>query len=609
MKLNVLKNTAIAFISLCTVMSCVKDDDYELPDNKKVLPAFAGKVVSFSDVASRTTTSIKTYSADEAIEGYIISSDEGGNFYKKIYIQNEDKTQALSVALDKSGLYTEFPIGAKVQLRLKGLTTQHNNAITEVGYKIYKNEKSGRESVGSMAEAIYKTHLYDMGGERKTLASLAKEVTSIETVKNDAHVGQLITLKGVHFPNEVVGKTMYDKNKDLGGATNYKLTDANGKTIDFRTSSYAKFKDEKVPAGTLDVTGVLSKFNTSWQFMISNYADIKVVSSATTTSTQTSTQTATTVVSLEASTATVADYVVGKNVKLHGTIITKAGRAYFKLSDNTLIQIAAESDLQLTDATIEKLGTQGYELTATGKFENFTPKKGEPIKEIKISKEADLVFGTAPAKTYANLEEINASTESLASVYQEGKLVKLHGKISVKNKKSYITFSDGGEVQLFSPIYSTLSKEVQNKLGTEGQQVTILGKFEDYVGKDNTITHELIYVSAKHISFEGTTPQPTTIKEINAATATAADFDANKDKRVLLKGTLTPEGKNTYIHLSDNTKIQVFIVSSVYKKLSAEAKNKLKTAGQKIEVKGTFDVYNGSKQIKCEDANDLVFKN
>jgi len=175
MKLNVLKNTAIAFISLCTVMSCVKDDDYELPDNKKVLPAFAGKVVSFSDVASRTTPTIKTYSADEAIEGYVISSDEGGNFYKKIYIQNEDKTQALSVALDKSGIYTEYPIGAKVQLRLKGLTTQLNNAITEVGYKIYKNEKSGRESVGSMAEAIYKTHLYDMGGERKTLASLAQE--------------------------------------------------------------------------------------------------------------------------------------------------------------------------------------------------------------------------------------------------------------------------------------------------------------------------------------------------------------------------------------------------------------------------------------------------
>lgn len=606
MKLNVLKNTAIAFISLCTVMSCVKDDDYELPDNKKVLPAFAGKVVSFSDVASRTTASIKTYSADEAIEGYVISSDEGGNFYKKIYIQNENKTQALSVALDKSGIYTEFPIGAKVQLRLKGLTTQLNNAITEVGYKIYKNEKSGRESVGSMAEAIYKTHLYDMGGERKTLASLAKEVTSIETVKNDAHVGQLITLKGVHFPAGVVGKTMYDDKNKVGTGTNYKLTDANGKSIDFRTSSFAKFKDEKVPSGTLDVTGVLSKFNTSWQFMVSNYADIKVVSSATTTSTQTSTQTATTVVSLEASTATVADYVVGNTAKVHGTIITKGGRAYFKLSDNTLIQIAPETDLQLTDAAIEKLGTQGYELTATGKFENFTPKKGDPIKEIKISKEADLVFGTAPAKTYANLEEINASTESLASVYQEGKLVKLHGKISVKNKKSYITFSDGGEVQLFSPIYSTLSKEVQNKLGTEGQQVTILGKFEDYVGKDNTITHELIYVSAKHISFEGTTPQPT-IKEIDAANATVAEFTNNIGKKVKLIGTITEKSNKSYIKLSDGTEIQLFI--SGYGKLDKSFRDKMKQ-GAKIAIIGEFGEYGKDKikQLTYKAISDVEFK-
>ena len=500
MKLNVLKNTAIAFISLCTVMSCVKDDDYELPDNKKVLPAFTGKVVSFSDVASRTTTSIKNYTADEAIEGYVISSDERGNFYKKIYIQNEDKTQALSVALDKSGIYTEYPIGAKVQLRLKGLTTQLNNAITEVGYEIYKNPKSGRESVGSMAEAIYKTHLYDMGGERKPLASLAKEVTSIETVKNDAHVGQLITLKGVHFPNEVVGKTMYDKNKDLGGATNYKLTDANGKTIDFRTSSYAKFKDEKVPSGTLDVTGVLSKFNTSWQFMVSNYADIKVVSSATTTSTQTSTQTATTVVSLEASTATVADYVVGKHVKLHGIITVKSSRTYITFKDGTEIQVYAPREVTISQAAKDKLLMAGYEIAVTGVFTDFALKNGTVVKEIVYNKESDIEFIKAPA----------------------------------------------------------------------------------------------------------TVPQITTL---DATTATAADFDANKDKRVLLKGTLTPEGKNTYVHLSDNTKIQVFIVTSVFKKLSAEVKNKLKTAGQKIEVKGTLGVHNGSKQIKCEDANDLVFKN
>lgn len=498
MKLNVLKNTAIAFISLCTVMSCVKDDDYELPDNKKVLPAFTGKIVSFSDVASRTTTSIKNYSADEAIEGYVISSDEGGNFYKKIYIQNEDKTQALSVALDKSGIYTEFPIGAKVQLRLKGLTTQLNNAITEVGYKIYKNEKSGRESVGSMAEAIYKTHLYDMGGERKTLASLAKEVTSIETVKNDAHVGQLITLKGVHFPNEVVGKTMYDKSKDLGGATNYKLTDANGKTIDFRTSSYAKFKDEKVPAGTLDITGVLSKFNTSWQFMVSNYADIKVVSSATTTSTQTSTQTATTVVSLEASTATVADYVVGKHVKLHGIITVKSNRTYITFKDGTEIQVYAPREVTISQAAKDKLLMAGYEIAVTGVFTDFALKNGTVVKEIVYSKESDIEFIKAPA-TVPQITTLDAATATAADFTNNiGKKVKLTGTITEKANKSYIKFSDGTEIQLYIAGYGKLDKSFKDKM-KQGTKITITGEFSEY-GKDKI--KQLTYKAITDVEFK-----------------------------------------------------------------------------------------------------------
>ena len=498
MKLNVLKNTAIAFISLCTVMSCVKDDDYELPDNKKVLPAFAGKVVSFSDVASRTTTSIKPYSADEAIEGYVISSDEGGNFYKKIYIQNENKTQALSVALDKSGIYTEYPIGAKVQLRLKGLTTQLNNAITEVGYEIYKNPKSGRESVGSMAEAIYKTHLYDMGGERKTLASLAKEVTSIETVKNNEHVGQLITLKGVHFPNEVVGKTMYDKNKDLGGATNYKLTDANGKTIDFRTSGYAKFKDEKVPAGTLDITGVLSKFNTSWQFMVSNYADIKVVSSATTTSTQTSTQTATTVVSLEASTATVADYVVGKNVKLHGIITVKSSRTYITFKDGTEIQVYAPREVTISQAAKDKLLMAGYEIAVTGVFTDFALKNGTVVKEIVYSKESDIEFIKAPA-TVPQITTLDAATATVADFTNNiGKKVKLTGTITEKANKSYIKFSDGTEIQLYIAGYGKLDKSFKDKM-KQGTKITITGEFSEY-GKDKI--KQLTYKAITDVEFK-----------------------------------------------------------------------------------------------------------
>ncbi|MFC2354157.1 MAG: DUF5689 domain-containing protein, partial [Capnocytophaga ochracea] len=160
MKLNVLKPVAIALLTAFAIASCVKDDDYDIPDpnGKKPLPDYSGQVVSFANVLTKVTASVATYTADEAIEGYVISSDEGGNFYRKIYIQNADKNQGLSVAIDKKGLYTEFPIGAKVQLRLKGLATQLNNSAIEVGYGTY-TAKSGRKGVAAMAEAIYKKHL------------------------------------------------------------------------------------------------------------------------------------------------------------------------------------------------------------------------------------------------------------------------------------------------------------------------------------------------------------------------------------------------------------------------------------------------------------------
>ena len=337
-----------------------------------------------------------------------------------------------------------------------------------------------------------------MGGDRKTLALLAKEVTSIETVKNDAHVGQLITLKGVHFPDEVVGKTMYDKSKDLGGATNYKLTDANGKTIDFRTSSYAKFKDEKVPSGTLDVTGVLSKFNTSWQFMVSNYADIKVVSSATTTSTQTSTQTATTVVSLEASTATVADYVVGKNVKLHGIITVKSSRTYITFKDGTEIQVYAPREVTISQAAKDKLLMAGYEIAVTGVFTDFALKNGTVVKEIVYSKESDIEFIKAPA-TVPQITTLDATTATAADFTNNiGKKVKLTGTITEKAKKSYIKFSDGTEIQLYIAGYGNLDKSFKDKM-KQGTKITITGEFSEY-GKDKI--KQLTYKAITDVEFK-----------------------------------------------------------------------------------------------------------
>ena len=610
MKLNLLKPVAIALLTAFAITSCVKDDDYDIPDpnGKKPLPDYSGQVVSFANVLTKVTASVATYTADEAIEGYVISSDEGGNFYKKIYIQNADKNQGLSVAIDKSGLYTEFPVGAKVQLRLKDLTTQLNNSAIEVGYGTY-TAKSGRVSVGTMAEAIYKKHLFDTG-ERKTVAELAKVSNSIQEVSTEAHVDQLITLKGVHFPTDAVGKTLYDKSNALGGATNYKLTDANGKTIIFRTSSYAKFKDEKVPAGEVEVTGVLTKFNKDYQFMISNYADL-VVKGGTSTSTQTGTQTSTTVETLEASNATVADYVVGKTVKLHGTTVVKSGRTYIVFKDGTEIQVFSAKGVTISDAAKEKLATEGYEINVTGVFTDYALKNGTVVKEILYSKESDIEFIKAPAAiTYV---DVDATTATLASDYQVGKQVNLkNATLKVEGGKSYVFFSDGNKIQLYSPNLKSFSKDAQTKLSTDGQKLTsIKGKFEDYSVNGNTV-HQLVYAVEGDIVF-GDTPV-VQLPELNAATATVADFNKYKDKKVKLEGTITVKGSSSFIvFTTDNTEIQLYATNTVFKALSKKTKAKLKTAGTKLIVTGTLGEHTNknnvtTKQIKYEKEADLDFQ-
>ena len=605
MKLNLLKPTAIALLSLFAITSCVKDDDYDIPNpnGEKTLPSFSGQVVGFDTAIGKAATNVTTYGADEAIEGYVISSDEAGNFYQKIYIQNEDKTKGVTVAINKTGLYTDFPLGAKVQLRLKGLTSQVNNGGVDFGSGIFQ-ANNGRTSVGRMSEAIAKNHLFDKGGVRKTLAELAKADASINTLKVEANVNQLITLKGVHFKTEDVGKNMHQKANDTRQGTDYTLTDAQGNTIPFRTSRYAKFKDEKVPAGTLDITGVLTKFGQNWQFMISNYADIVVVNGGTSTGTQTNTQTSTTVETVEASTATAANFVEGKKVKLHGNLTVENNRSYIVFSDGTKIQLYTRNFKNISNENKTNLKENGKEVTVTGTFGKFNN-----TLQISYEQDSDLVWGASNNNPNppATVETVEASTATAAS-FVEGKKVKLHGNLTVEGTKAYILFSDGTKIQLYTPNFKNISKENKANLKENGKEVTVTGTF----GKFNN-TLQISYEQDSDLVWgaSNNNPQPpATVTELDASTATAADFQLNKV--VKLTGNITiKNGRSAIVFTTDNTEIQ--LTTKGYGSLPDDFKTKISTEGKKVIVKGTFiefkDKKKGTvtKQLKYDSIDDVQF--
>lgn len=193
--------------------------------------------------------------------------------------------------------------------------------------------------------------------------------------------------------------------------------------------------------------------------------------------------------------------------------------------------------------------------------------------------------------------------------YKDGKKVSLKGNITVKGTYSYIIFSDKTEVQIFAhkSIVENFSQETKKKLATQGQEVTVTGTFKDHKLKNGTVIKEILYEKESDLVFGNVTAPNETITELDAKTATVNDY---KDgKKVKLKGIISVENNKSYIKLSDQTSIQVYVPSNAYKVISENTKTKLKTNGQELTITGTFKDYNGTKQIICEKEEDLVFGN
>ena len=89
------------FLAMTMVLSCVKDDDYDVPNTDPVAPIIDGEIISINALNSlleqeQTTNSNDILSFTESnlyISGYVISNDEAGNIYEELVLgKNLKKT-------------------------------------------------------------------------------------------------------------------------------------------------------------------------------------------------------------------------------------------------------------------------------------------------------------------------------------------------------------------------------------------------------------------------------------------------------------------------------------------------------------------------------------
>lgn len=216
----------------------------------------------------------KLYSFDDVIEAYVVSTDEGGNFFKTISFQTLKTDQlpatGFSAAVDVTNTYIDFRVGNKVYIKLKNQFTDVYYGALRVGSLYVSN--AGDPTIGRISQNDYKNVL------NASCAVIDEELLveqiSIEEALHEDRLNTLIELKDVQFTEAAIGRHYFEESNNVGGATNWNLSDKTGNQIIFRTSSYASFANGSVPQGSGKVRGILTKFGTDYQLMIRDESDV-----------------------------------------------------------------------------------------------------------------------------------------------------------------------------------------------------------------------------------------------------------------------------------------------------------------------------------------------
>ncbi len=273
---------SIAFVS-ALLAGCVNGDDYNSPDlSEKCTTLEVTKQVT--DITGPALNNSPQLYADPrdaegnqtevgVIEAYVTSSDEGGNFYKSLSLVSVDGQKGFTIPVDSYNLYTKFEPGRKVYVRLDSLyyNFRTQTASVELG-NLYNGNQIGRLS-GVEFEKIIARGCDD----QKIDEDLLVNHMTIAQAKNDANMHKLIEFDNVQFSDLSSGKKYFDPSvNNIGGATNHSITDEDGTTIDVRVSEFATFKSAIIPSGNGKIRGVLTKYNSGYQFMIRTLNDVKL---------------------------------------------------------------------------------------------------------------------------------------------------------------------------------------------------------------------------------------------------------------------------------------------------------------------------------------------
>lgn len=259
-------------IVLITLNSCVKTDDFEVPQARENEPVIEGNVTNIATVKShynfQNNVIYNFRDTDAYFVGYVISSDEAGNFYKKLILQDKpsNPTAGIQILIDDTAIFDTYNFGRKVYIKLDGLGLGFNNGVLQLGIQ-------NRGNIVPIPLALIDKHII-RSGETVSITPLDLEISEFQ----EKYKNLYIRLNNIQFNRNLVR----DERRFSFSAENIDRFDGerqlesckDGSTTNLSTSTFSDFRSLLLPQSTGSIKGVLTRnFYDDYYIVIINTPD------------------------------------------------------------------------------------------------------------------------------------------------------------------------------------------------------------------------------------------------------------------------------------------------------------------------------------------------
>lgn len=250
------------------LFSCINDDAFTIPDIgleennalEKILDSLETSsnwtFITIAELKNQFTSGSNPFqiTSNQVLKGYVVSSDQTGNFFKEFYLQDHPKnpTTGIKIALNLTNSYNRFNIGREVYIHLKDLYIGEmllGDGVTAIGGKLEGNE------VVMLTENQIQTHLF-----RSQNTEIITPLSLTFAAINKSHIGLFVAVNDVHFSPELNGKPYVDQIDDFDTQRIMQSCEGFDYTnFILETSTYALFKNEILPSGSGAISGIVTK--------------------------------------------------------------------------------------------------------------------------------------------------------------------------------------------------------------------------------------------------------------------------------------------------------------------------------------------------------------